>query len=92
MKRFYVGNLKYSLEKEDLQDLFSQFGDVTEVSLPMDRMTGRKRGFGFVDMDIEDETEVIEKLDGFDLDGRKLNVSLAREREERPSRGRSRDR
>ena len=61
----YVGNLDYGLEKEDLEEVFSEYGKVTRVHLPTDRESGRKRGFAFVEMSSEDEeSAAITALDG----------------------------
>ena len=87
--RLYVGNLPFSATEDDIRDLFSQHGTVEVVELLMDRATGRPRGFGFVQMDPEGAKAAIEKLDGADMGGRKLNVNEARERTaERPARPR----
>jgi RNA recognition motif-containing protein len=83
----YVGNLPYELTKDELQDVFQQYGDVSSVNIITDKMTGRSKGFGFIEM--PDETnakDAIGKLDGYSLKGRNLKVSQARPREERPER------
>lgn len=78
----YVGNLSYDVTKEDLTTVFAEYGDVSRVSLPSDRDTGRPRGFGFVEMsNEEDETKAIESLDGAEWMGRQLRVNKARPRE-----------
>ena len=80
-KRLYVGNLKYTVTSEHLQELFEQFGTVTSAQVLSDRDTGRSRGFGFVEMDNDDEAlAAIEALDGHDHDGRRLTVNEARPR------------
>jgi RNA recognition motif-containing protein len=80
-KRLYVGNLKYTLTSEQLQELFEQFGQVTSAQVLIDRDTGRSRGFGFVEMANDDEAmAAIETLDGRDHDGRRLTVNEARPR------------
>ncbi len=80
-KRLYVGNLKYTLTSEQLQELFEQFGQVASAQVLIDRDTGRSRGFGFVEMDHDDEAlAAIEALDGRDHDGRRLTVNEARPR------------
>jgi RNA recognition motif-containing protein len=80
-KRLYVGNLKYSVTSEQLQELFEQFGTVNSAQVLSDRDTGRSRGFGFVEMDNDDEAlAAIEGLDGRDHDGRRLTVNEARPR------------
>ncbi len=80
-KRLYVGNLKYTLTSEQLQELFEQFGQVSSAQVLIDRDTGRSRGFGFVEMANDDEAlAAIEALDGRDHDGRRLTVNEARPR------------
>jgi RNA recognition motif-containing protein len=82
--RLYVGNLPYSVGENDLKRLFSQAGTVETVALPLDRETGRPRGFGFVQMADEGEAEsAIQQFNGYTLDGRQLRVNLAQEREVR---------
>jgi cold-inducible RNA-binding protein len=83
--KLYVGNLSFETTENDLQDLFEQHGQVGEVALMMDRMTGKSRGFAFVTMNEKAEAEAaISALNGKELNGRTLNVSEARPREERP--------
>ena len=77
----YVGNLPFSTTSDDLENLFSQYGDVSRAQVISDRDTGRSRGFGFVEM--EDEaaaTAAIEATNGSDLGGRDLKVNVARPR------------
>jgi len=81
-KRLYVGNLPYSISDSELQELFSNHGEVTEVHLVMDRESGRPRGFGFVEM-ASGGDEAIEALNGKDMGGRSLTVNEARAREPR---------
>ena len=84
----YVGNLSYEVNQEDLNEVFSEYGSVKRVHLPTDRETGRKRGFGFVEMETEAEEEkAIETLDGAEWMGRELKVNKARPRENRNSFG-----
>lgn len=83
-KKLYVGNLPYTVRDEELQATFSEFGAVTSAKVITDRETGRSKGFGFVEMDSDDEaTQAIEKLNGFALAGRAINVSEARPQEPR---------
>lgn len=78
----YVGNLVYDVTPEDLTEVFSEYGTVKRVSLPTDRETGRPRGFGFVEMESDDqETVAIETLDGADWMGRQMRVNKAKPRE-----------
>lgn len=77
----YVGNLPFSTTAADLEEAFSQFGQVESAAVITDRETGRSRGFGFVEMGSDDEARrAIEELDGTDFDGRNLKVNEARPR------------
>ena len=81
----YVGNLSFDAEVEDLQHLFSGYGSVSKCSLPLDRDTGRKRGFAFVEMaSAQDETKAIDDLQGVEWMGRTIRVNKA---EPRPTGG-----
>jgi len=83
--KIYVGNLSYSTSEEDIRTAFSAFGTVDSADLIMDRGTGRSKGFGFVVMSVDTEGQAaIDALNGKDVDGRNLNVNLAKPREERP--------
>ena len=82
--KLFVGNLDWSVVSDDLKTLFAGAGNVADAVVLMDKMTGRSRGFGFVTMGTEDEAKAaIEKFNGFDLKGRKINVNLARPMEPR---------
>jgi len=86
--KMYVGNLPFKASEADLRDLFSQYGGVTDVFLPMDRESGRPRGFAFVSMDTpEAMTAAINGLNGQEFGGRALTINEARPKEERPSFG-----
>jgi len=88
----YVGNLSYDVTREDLERVFSEYGDVSRVSLPTDRETGRPRGFAFVDMNEEaQEDSVIEALDGAEWMGREMRVNKARPRDNSRSGGGARN-
>ncbi len=83
----YVGNVSYQSTDESLAAAFAAAGTVVSAKIVMDKFTGRSRGFAFVDMSTEEEaTKAIELLDGKDLDGRPLRVSMARPKEDRPPR------
>jgi cold-inducible RNA-binding protein len=85
--KLYVGNLSFDTTENDLQELFSQYGTVTEAALMQDRMTGRSRGFAFVTMGAAAEGEAaINALNGKQVQGRALTVNEARPREDRPGR------
>ena len=80
-KKLFVGNLAFSTTSADLEALFSQAGSCESASVVTDRATGRSRGFGFVEMSSPEEAErAIAQLNGRDVQGRKINVSEARER------------
>ncbi|MEY4669511.1 MAG: hypothetical protein RL518_2210 [Pseudomonadota bacterium] len=80
-KKLYVGNLPFSLEDADLNRLFAQAGTVVSARVVLDPATGRKRGFGFVEMSSEDEAQnAANTLNGTDVEGRSIVVDIARER------------
>lgn len=85
----YVGNLAYTASQEDITEVFAEYGEVKRVTIPMDRETGRPRGFAFVEMAAETEEDAaIEALDGAEWLGRELRVNKARPKEKRgPARG-----
>ena len=86
-KKLYVGNLSYDTTDAALKDLFSQAGSVEKVDILMDKMSGRPRGFGFIEMANDDEAmQAVEKFNGYELDGRKLVVNEARPLADRPPR------
>lgn len=77
--KLFIGNLDYSVTGDDLRGLFASAGTVVDAVVIMDKMTGRSRGFGFVEMSSDDEAKTaIEKLNGSDLKGRKINVNEAK--------------
>jgi len=77
--KLFIGNLAWEVTSDDLRDLFSQAGTVTDAVVLMDKMTGRSRGFGFVEFaNAEEAKAAIEKFNLYDLKGRKLNVNEAR--------------
>ena len=86
-KRLYVGGLSYKTTEDGLKDAFSQAGNVESAFVVTDKMSGRSRGFGFVEMVSEEEaTKAIEMWNGKELDGRSISVSEARAKEDRPAR------
>ena len=79
--KLYVGNISYQTDENSLEQAFGQFGSVKSVRVITDRETGRSRGFGFVEMETEEEAQTaIENLDGKEVDGRAVRVNIARER------------
>ena len=86
-KKLYVGNLPYTATDAQLKEVFSQAGTVESVTLPIDKMSGRPRGFGFVEMSSDEEAaKAVETLNGFEMEGRKLVVNEARPLADRPPR------
>jgi cold-inducible RNA-binding protein len=76
--KLFVGNLSFKLSEQELQDLFGQYGTVVSCAIPTDRDTGRKRGFAFIEMSNQGEAEAaIKGLNGKDIDGRQLAVSVS---------------
>ncbi len=85
----FVGNLPFSTSDADLKALFGQVGEVASANVIMDKFTGRSRGFGFVEMDNNDEAQAaIERFNGFEMQGRPLTVNQAKPQEPRAGGGR----
>ena len=85
--RLFVGNLSYDTGESDLQDHFAQAGAILSVNLMLDKLSGRSRGFAFVEFSKPEEAQkAIELFHGQEFQGRKLSVNVARPREERPPR------
>ena len=83
----YVGNLSYQLTEEELKAAFSQFGDVASATIIKDKLSGKSKGFGFVEMPNRSAAETaINELDGTQLRGRSIKVNVARPRDERSAR------
>ena len=84
----FVGNLPFGMTDDELHELFAKFGEITRATVIKDRVTGKSRGFGFVEMmDDEMARAAIEGLNGSDMQGRALTVNEARPRESRPRTG-----
>ena len=84
----YVGNLSYQVTQEALKEVFAEYGAVKNVVLPIDRESGRARGFGFVELEEPgDEQQAIEELDGAEWMGRVLKVNKAKPKETRSGGG-----
>jgi len=75
-----VGNLPFSATEDEIKELFGQHGTVHSVALINDRETGRPRGFGFIEVDDEALSAMIQNLDGTEMDGRALRVNEAQDR------------
>ncbi|OGE72076.1 RNA-binding protein [Candidatus Daviesbacteria bacterium RIFOXYD1_FULL_41_10] len=83
MKKLYVGSLPWSVDNAKLAELFNKYASVTSVTVIIDKMTNRSRGFGFVEMSDDAEAEkAISEMNGLDIEGRKLVVNEARPRSE----------
>lgn len=76
----YLGNLPVTSSEDDVRTLFSTYGEVVDVTLMIDRETGQSRGFGFVQMNVDDAFRAIDGLDGQEFEGRTLRVNEARDR------------
>ena len=86
-KKLYVGSLSYDTTENSLKDLFSQAGTVESAAIITDKISGRSKGFGFVEMSSEDEAKkAIEMFNGKELDGRSIVVNEARPMEKKPFR------
>ncbi len=84
MKRIYIGNLNFKTTEENLSEKFSQFGKVESVEIIKDKNSGLSKGFGFIEMNDDKEAEkAIFSLNGKDIDGRKVRISVAEEKPKR---------
>jgi len=84
-KKLFIGSLPYSTTNSQLEEIFSKFGKVVSCDVVTDRYSGQSKGFAFVEMENDKEAdEAINKLNGTELEGRKIVVNVARPREERP--------
>lgn len=83
--KLFVGSLPWETTSEDLEQLFAKAGQVVSAAVITDRMSGRSKGFGFVEMSTDEEAQkAVKELNGADIAGRKIVVSEARPREDRP--------
>lgn len=83
----FISNINYSVKESQLEELFASYGAIQSAKIIMDRETGRSRGFGFVEMPNNDDANTaIESLNGALFQGKNLNVSEARPKEEKPRR------
>jgi len=86
-KNLFIGNLPYSVTDDQLKDIFSKAGSVVSARVITDKFSGRSKGFGFVEMETEEEAQkAISTLEGFSVDGRNIRVSEAKPKEERAPR------
>ncbi|MGC9366795.1 MAG: RNA recognition motif domain-containing protein [bacterium] len=80
-KKIYVGNLNFQTTEQELTELFQDYGNIVSVDIITDKFTGRSKGFGFVEMENDEEADsAISALDGKDVSGRQIRVNEARER------------
>ena len=87
-KKLYVGGLPYSVTEDQLRDIFAAHGTVDSATVITDRMTGRSKGFGFVELGSQEEAQAaIDKLNGTDLEGRNITVNEAKPRQPRSGGG-----
>ena len=83
----YIGNLSYNVTDEELKDLFAEFGEVSSANIIKDKISGRSKGFGFVEMpDNSEADKAIKALNGNDFKGRDIKVNQAKPRGDRPAR------
>ena len=86
-KKLYVGGLSYNTTESQLKDTFSEAGTVESANVITDKMSGRSKGFGFVEMSSDEEAQkAVEMFNGKELDGRSITVNEARPMESRPPR------
>ncbi len=79
-KKVYVSNLNYSITQDELRDFFSPCGAITDISIPVDRESGRARGFAFIEFENPEHIRAALEMTGQSLKGRNVNVSEAKER------------
>jgi len=88
MTKLFVGGLPYSVDSQKLNEMFAVYGQVVSANVIMDKYTNQSKGFGFVEMsDDADAQKAIQALDGTDYEGRRLGVSVAKPREDKPRGG-----
>lgn len=88
MTKLFVGGLPYTTTTDELRQMFAGFGAVLSAAIITDKFTGQSKGFGFVEMENDEEAQkAIQELNGTNLDGRTIGVSVARPREDRPRDG-----
>lgn len=88
MTKMFVGGLPYSVDSKKLEEMFAAFGAVVSAQVITDKYTNQSKGFGFVEMSNDEEAQAaIKALNDTEVDGRRINVSVARPREERPQGG-----
>ena len=78
--KIFIGNLSFKLDERDLEEAFEQFGEITEINIPTDRDSGRKRGFAFITFGSDDFANQALSMNGKELDGRALTVKIAQDK------------
>lgn len=87
MTKIFIGGIPYSITNQALEEMFAKFGAVSSAQIVMDKYSGQSKGFAFVEMSNDaDAQKAIQALDGSDIEGRKIGVSVARPREDNRSR------
>jgi len=84
--KIYVGNIGFNVTEDEIRTTFSEYGPISDIKMVTDRETGVSRGFGFITFENQFDAEASLKLDNTDLSGRKIRVSMAKEREKLPKR------
>ena len=85
--KIFVGNLSFKVDEQELQNVFSKFGEITEIKIPTDRESGRARGFAFITFESQQAAQEALTMDGKELDGRAMRVNMATDKKEGDSRG-----
>ncbi len=83
--KLYVGNFPYSVDENDLRQVFQSYGEIRDVSVIMDRATGRSKGFAFITFATQSAAEAALEQNGKDLKGRALRVNIAQDKPKRPA-------
>ena len=84
----FISNLSFDVDDQDLKELFEEYGQISSAKVIIDRMTGKSRGFGFVEMPTEEQAQkAIEDLNQVEYDGKVINVSIAKPKTENSNRG-----
>ena len=76
--KLYIGNLDYNLDESQLEKYFEKYGEITSVKIITDKDTGESKGFGFVEMDDEGGKKALERMNGSEVNGRRIKVNIAR--------------
>ena len=90
--KVFVGNLSYTADPADLEEAFREFGNIQDVKIVRDRASGKSRGFGFITFSSDEEAKQALTMDGKEVQGRKIRVNEARDKQGQGERGGDRDR